>query len=148
MDFPNYPKEQPRFDNSRKGHFECECRLIVQKSFASNQNGAVFSGIQTLRTQPLKLINDRTQAKLPHDQYRDIHNPMYDSHFETIYNIRTQACQLQTVCTLKKCLSKFETKRHYVDACTALGYGYPIFLKQTNEKTLDVLPLKRYPVVL
>ena len=80
-----------------------------------------------------KGVNYQTQAKIKHEQYRDIHTQKTYTYFETMHKIWAQACQLQTVRTIKNCLSKFENERYYLDACTTLAYGHPDIPKKSVE---------------
>ena len=137
MDFSNYPKQHPMYDDTRQG------QLGLLKSETGDDYPSEIICLQPKcysillnsdsRKSTAKGVNFHTQAKIRHEEYRDIHNQKTHTHFETIHNIRARACQLQTVRTVKNCLSKFETKRYYLDAVSTLGYGHPDIPKQTLE---------------
>jgi hypothetical protein len=72
-----------------------------------------------------KGVNKNVQQNLTHDLYKKIHAQTISEHSEMVCNITANKCKLYTTKTRKKCLSKVETKRYYLDGEHSLGYGHP-----------------------
>jgi hypothetical protein len=53
-------------------------------------------------------------------------------HVESIYNITSHRCQLQTTVIRKNCLRRLETKRFHVNGNCTLAYGYPDIVKHNH----------------
>ena len=141
MDFSNYPREHALYDESRKGKLgllKSETADVYPSEIICLQPKCYSILLHSDSTKSTaKGVPHRIQAKLRHDQYRDIHNQKCHTHFETIYNIQAQACQLLIRRTVKNCLSKFETKRYYINACTSPAYGHPDIPKQTAKPVVS-----------
>lgn len=149
LDFSNYPKNHPLFDESRKqvpGYWknECpngdiiECTAIKSKCYKYRVKPNKYSLIQSFKQPRAKCkgISSNFVDNLTMEMYRNTVKQNMIYHTST-FHIRSRSFNVSTIETRKMALNSYCTKR-YVLACGehSLPFGHkdiPI-LKQSNDK--------------
>jgi hypothetical protein len=135
MDFSNL-KGNKLYDTSRQG----ELGLLKSETGSDYPNEivclqpkaySILLNSDTVKS-TAKGVKQNIQENLTHKLYKQIYMEEVFHHVETIYNITSHHCQLQTTVMNKNCLSRLETKRYHVNGDCTLGYGHPDIVQQNN----------------
>jgi hypothetical protein len=134
MDFSNL-KGNKLYDTSRQGElgllksetgydYPNEIICLQPKAYSILLNSDIVKSTA-------KGVKQNIQENLTHELYKKIYMGEVSQHVESIYNITSHHCQLQTTVMRKNCLSKLETKRYHVNGNRTLAYGHPDIVKHT-----------------
>ena len=74
------------------------------------------------------------QRNLTHDKFKKIYQDEIENISMDVISIISTKCDVRTVMQNKRCLSKIDDKRYYINKNKTVAYGHPALIK--NEATL------------